>query len=241
MSVAQGGNQQTLTYTTTTPDLSPSPTVRNPNTGHKYLGGIFQSGVVLLEWVEPMQKFMLVKVRKQNGSDAVFTSEMGCWSSAAQRRTAVEDQDPPHTTEYSKTSLESSSGLPDPNQEKHQNRCITLYMCPHQNVDFQPPCPLEVLELLVVPEQPYPLICVGLNKGTELNQPVSFQTLDPNSSCPTPPDTGTTPPDSCTQVQPLLTHVRRYNPSWLMYTGTTPPDSCTQVQPLLTQVHRYSS
>uniref|UniRef100_A0A671TDV3 Mitogen-activated protein kinase kinase kinase kinase n=1 Tax=Sparus aurata TaxID=8175 RepID=A0A671TDV3_SPAAU len=98
--------------------------VRNPYTGHRYLGGAFQSGVVLLEWVELMQKFMLVK-----------------------------------------------------------------------NVDFQPPCPLEVLELLVVPEQPYPLICVGLNKGTELNQPVSFQTLDPNSSCPTPPDTEN--PQSC--------------------------------------------
>lgn len=63
-------------------------------------------------------------------------------------------------------------------------------------MDFQPPCPLEVLELLVIPEQPYPLICVGLNKGTELNQPVSFQTLDPNSSCPNPPDTGTTPTDT---------------------------------------------
>ncbi|XP_075938816.1 mitogen-activated protein kinase kinase kinase kinase 3-like isoform X1 [Anarhichas minor] len=98
--------------------------VRNPYTGHKYLGGVFQSGVVLLEWVEPMQKFMLVK-----------------------------------------------------------------------SVDFQPPCPLEVLELLVVPEQPYPLICVGLSKGTKPNQPVSFQTLDPNSSCPAPPDTEN--PQSC--------------------------------------------
>ncbi|XP_042245553.1 mitogen-activated protein kinase kinase kinase kinase 3-like isoform X2 [Thunnus maccoyii] len=98
--------------------------VRNPYTGHKYLGGAFQSGVVLLEWVEPMQKFMLVK-----------------------------------------------------------------------NMDFQPPCPLEVLELLVIPEQPYPLICVGLSRGTEPNQPVSFQTLDPNSSCPTLPDTEN--PKSC--------------------------------------------
>uniref|UniRef100_A0A3Q3ML73 Mitogen-activated protein kinase kinase kinase kinase n=1 Tax=Mastacembelus armatus TaxID=205130 RepID=A0A3Q3ML73_9TELE len=85
--------------------------VRNPYTGHKYLSGAFQSGVVLLEWVEPMQKFMLIK-----------------------------------------------------------------------NLDFQPPCPLEVLELLVVPEQPYPLICVGLSQGIKPNQPVSFQTLDPNSS-----------------------------------------------------------
>ncbi|XP_038570615.1 mitogen-activated protein kinase kinase kinase kinase 3-like isoform X1 [Micropterus salmoides] len=98
--------------------------VRNPYTGHKYMGGAFQSGVVLLEWVEPMQKFMLVK-----------------------------------------------------------------------NVDFQPPCPLEVFELLVVPEQLYPLICVGLSKGAKANQPVSFQTLDPNSSCPAPPETEN--PQSC--------------------------------------------
>ncbi|XP_026179670.1 mitogen-activated protein kinase kinase kinase kinase 3-like isoform X2 [Mastacembelus armatus] len=101
--------------------------VRNPYTGHKYLSGAFQSGVVLLEWVEPMQKFMLIK-----------------------------------------------------------------------NLDFQPPCPLEVLELLVVPEQPYPLICVGLSQGIKPNQPVSFQTLDPNSSCPAPLDTGTTHNDSGT-------------------------------------------
>uniref|UniRef100_A0A7N8YD31 Mitogen-activated protein kinase kinase kinase kinase n=1 Tax=Mastacembelus armatus TaxID=205130 RepID=A0A7N8YD31_9TELE len=98
--------------------------VRNPYTGHKYLSGAFQSGVVLLEWVEPMQKFMLIK-----------------------------------------------------------------------NLDFQPPCPLEVLELLVVPEQPYPLICVGLSQGIKPNQPVSFQTLDPNSSCPAPLDTEN--PQSC--------------------------------------------
>uniref|UniRef100_A0A7N6BKC2 Mitogen-activated protein kinase kinase kinase kinase n=1 Tax=Anabas testudineus TaxID=64144 RepID=A0A7N6BKC2_ANATE len=98
--------------------------VRNPYTGHKYLGGAFQSGVVLLEWVEPMQKFMLVK-----------------------------------------------------------------------NVDFQPPCPLEVLELLVVPEQPYPLICVGLSRETKPDQPISFQTLDPNSSCSATPDSEN--PQSC--------------------------------------------
>ncbi|XP_071328367.1 mitogen-activated protein kinase kinase kinase kinase 3-like isoform X2 [Trachinotus anak] len=91
--------------------------VKNPYTGQKYLGGAFQTGVVLLEWVEPMQKFMLVK-----------------------------------------------------------------------NMDFQPPCPLEVLELLVVLEQPYPLICVGLNRGTKPNQPLRFQTLDPNSPCPAPPN-----------------------------------------------------
>ncbi|XP_019903032.1 mitogen-activated protein kinase kinase kinase kinase 3 isoform X8 [Esox lucius] len=85
--------------------------VRNPYTGHKYLCGAFQSSVVLLEWVESMQKFMLIK-----------------------------------------------------------------------NIDFPLPCPLEVFEMLVVPEQQYPLICVAVSKGTELSQVVRFGTVNPNST-----------------------------------------------------------
>ncbi|XP_036404589.1 mitogen-activated protein kinase kinase kinase kinase 3 isoform X4 [Megalops cyprinoides] len=86
--------------------------VRNPYTGHKYLCGAFQSSVVLLEWVDSMQKFMLIK-----------------------------------------------------------------------NIDFPLPCPLEVFEMLVVPEQQYPLICMAVSKGTELNQVVRFETVNPNSTC----------------------------------------------------------
>ncbi|XP_058506769.1 mitogen-activated protein kinase kinase kinase kinase 3-like isoform X4 [Solea solea] len=86
--------------------------VRNPYTGHKYLCGAFQSSVMLLEWVESMQKFMLIK-----------------------------------------------------------------------NIDFPLPCPLEVFEMLVVPEHTYPLICVAVSKGTELNQVVRFDTVNPNSTC----------------------------------------------------------
>uniref|UniRef100_A0A7N6AMF6 Mitogen-activated protein kinase kinase kinase kinase n=1 Tax=Anabas testudineus TaxID=64144 RepID=A0A7N6AMF6_ANATE len=85
--------------------------VRNPYTGHKYLCGAFQSSVMLLEWVESMQKFMLIK-----------------------------------------------------------------------NIDFPLPCPLEVFEMLVVPEQTYPLICVAVSKGAELNQVVKFGTVNPNST-----------------------------------------------------------
>ncbi|XP_047198207.1 mitogen-activated protein kinase kinase kinase kinase 3 isoform X7 [Hippoglossus stenolepis] len=83
--------------------------VRNPYTGHKYLCGAFQSSVMLLEWVESMQKFMLIK-----------------------------------------------------------------------NIDFPLPCPLEVFEMLVVPEQTYPLICVAVSKGTEPSQVVRFGTVNPN-------------------------------------------------------------
>ncbi|XP_057217528.1 mitogen-activated protein kinase kinase kinase kinase 3 isoform X5 [Triplophysa rosa] len=85
--------------------------VRNPYTGHKYLCGAFQSSIVLFEWVESMQKFMLVK-----------------------------------------------------------------------NIDFPLPCPLEVFEMLVVPEHQYPLICIAVSKGTELHQVVRFETLNTNST-----------------------------------------------------------
>ncbi|XP_017563333.1 mitogen-activated protein kinase kinase kinase kinase 3 isoform X3 [Pygocentrus nattereri] len=98
--------------------------VRNPYTGHKYLCGAFQSSVVLFEWVEAMQRFMLIK-----------------------------------------------------------------------NIDFTLPCPLEVFEMLVVPEHQYPLICVAVSKGSQPDQVVTFGTVDPNAPVPTftEPDT----PQTC--------------------------------------------
>uniref|UniRef100_A0A8B9KXD0 Mitogen-activated protein kinase kinase kinase kinase 3b n=1 Tax=Astyanax mexicanus TaxID=7994 RepID=A0A8B9KXD0_ASTMX len=86
---------------------------RNPYTGHKYLCGAFQSSVVLFEWVEAMQRFMLIK-----------------------------------------------------------------------SIDFTLPCPLEVFEMLVVPEHQYPLICVAVSKGSQPDQVVTFGTVDPNTPAP---------------------------------------------------------
>ncbi|XP_078590725.1 mitogen-activated protein kinase kinase kinase kinase 5-like isoform X5 [Branchiostoma floridae x Branchiostoma japonicum] len=91
--------------------------VRNPYNGHKYLCTAVPNGVVLYQWYEPMQKFMLVKL-------------------------------PPYVP---------------------------------QHCEFSIPQPLRVFEMLVTPIAEYPLVCIGVSKGTNQNL-LHFDTVNLNLS-----------------------------------------------------------
>lgn len=65
---------------------------------------------------------------------------------------------------------------------KVKGNSANALLCFFQHFDFPLPSPLNVFEMLVIPEQEYPMVCVAISKGTEPNQVVQFETINLNSA-----------------------------------------------------------
>ncbi|XP_016886591.2 mitogen-activated protein kinase kinase kinase kinase 5-like [Cynoglossus semilaevis] len=51
-----------------------------------------------------------------------------------------------------------------------------------KHFDFPLPSPLRVFEMIVAPQEEYPLVCIGVSQGSSPNPPVAVEYMNLNSN-----------------------------------------------------------
>lgn len=130
-----------------------SPAAVNPQRGCVFLCCGLESSVVLLQWYEPMHKFMLIKVTLKTFLQTFYTINL------APIRLRV---------------IKSRSAI--------KGRLTPFLLPCVQHFDFPLPSPLRVFQMVVAPHQEYPLVCIGVSRGSSTHLPVNVNYINLNSN-----------------------------------------------------------
>ncbi|KAI8433584.1 hypothetical protein MSG28_015605 [Choristoneura fumiferana] len=139
---------------------------RNPYNGYKYLCGCTPHGLFLMQWYDPLHKFMLLKASLSHGT--TLSTILGRSHPALASRPAKIIAPPSLRTSYATfadpwSPLKNSSAPTVIGSSGYMAGALPLQRA-NANIECVLPTPLPVFELIITPELEYPLVCVGATR-----------------------------------------------------------------------------